>query len=78
MVHGKSPLSGGLPGAQLWSSSPTTLSCWSVSLINELLLWGAEWGREPIAQNARNSCDLDVGPLEAEALSLRVGEGLTW
>lgn len=74
MVRGKSPWSGELLGAQLWSSSPTTLSCWHVSLINELLHWGAEWGRETIAQAARNSCHLDVGPPKAEALFLSVEE----
>lgn len=78
MVCGKSRLSGRLLGEQLHSNSPTTLACWRVSLINELLHWGAEWGRETIAQTAHNSCDLDMGPLKAEALCLWGGEGLAW
>lgn len=78
MVYGKSRLNGGLLEAQLRSSSPTTLACWHVSLTNELLCWGAEWGRETVAQTAHNSCNLDMGPLKAEALSLHGAEGLTW
>lgn len=55
MVCGKSHPSSGQLGAQLWSSSPTTSACWRVSLINELLHRGEEWGREAIAQTAHTT-----------------------